>query len=407
MKLKFVPGARFTCRRCTQCCRLFHVPVTEEDLRALQQLAWPQADPLATSAATKHFRGQRYLAQKPCGACIYLDEETRTCKIHVRFGASEKPLACRLFPFSLAATFEGEVSVSRRFDCPSVRKNDGRPCSEQRKDLQSATPLLTLSDTLSDSARAGLERKAVETIVSFIQGSLSRYERDADKASFLLFVSEWLESLTAKFLNTMDLGRILPPLVDRMREQMATIQAPRPGRIERFYFRVLLAFYMRRDEDVLQRRANRFMRALSIAKVVLGRGNLQRLGCSHRSAPLTEVKLFSEGTTRPPDTALQPFWELVRERLLTLQFMGRANLHNTFFFGLRSLALLYPLVLAVAHTSRASRGNGAIDPDDLDYAVAGVAHSFGRYPLLGTTFGRHVQKALGQRATFRRLTLWL
>lgn len=70
--------------------------------------------------------GRTLLNKHTDGACVFLDRETKHCRIHEKHGFDAKPLACRIYPFSLRAVPEG-WSASLRFDCPSVAKNEGEP----------------------------------------------------------------------------------------------------------------------------------------------------------------------------------------------------------------------------------------------------------------------------------------
>jgi hypothetical protein len=94
---------------------------------------------------------------------------------------------------------------------------------------------------------------------------------------------------------------------------------------------------------------------------------------------------------------------MVRNRLESFQFMGSANGGVDFLEGLRSLALLYPLVLAAARYSCVSRGAGELASSDVDYAVTAIEHSFGRQPMLHTRPMRSLQRRLVQPSTFARL----
>jgi|CXWL01.1.fsa_nt_gi lysine-N-methylase len=70
------------------------------------------------------------LNKREGGACVFLDEQNR-CRIHAEFGEAAKPLACRIFPFSVRPTERG-WQASLRFDCPSVTSSKGAPLSSHR-----------------------------------------------------------------------------------------------------------------------------------------------------------------------------------------------------------------------------------------------------------------------------------
>ncbi len=69
------------------------------------------------------FRGERYLRQRPDGACVFLLNDGR-CQVHAEFGFDQKPIACQMFPFMFApAMSAAQLGVS--FACQSVVENKG------------------------------------------------------------------------------------------------------------------------------------------------------------------------------------------------------------------------------------------------------------------------------------------
>ena len=68
------------------------------------------------------------------GACGFLAADG-ACRIHAEHGAARKPIACRLFPFSLRPG-EGAALVTASFSCPTVAANAGAPLTGQIGELQ-------------------------------------------------------------------------------------------------------------------------------------------------------------------------------------------------------------------------------------------------------------------------------
>jgi hypothetical protein len=96
-------------------------------------------------------------------------------------------------------------------------------------------------------------------------------------------------------------------------------------------------------------------------------------------------------------------WRLVRNKLESFAFMGPGNGNRDFLSGLKSLAMLYPLVMAAARQHAASRGSGTVDRADTDYAVAAIEHSFGRAVVLSPLITRPIESLLLERGVFARL----
>ena len=168
-------------------------------------------------------------------------------------------------------------------------------------------------------------------------------------------------------------------------------------------FRTMLGLYMRRDEDVLTGRAGRIGRTIALTKIIFGFGGIQSLGLSHRPGKLRCAKLFHPAIATGDANEFALLWCVIRNRLDSFQFMGQANNRRSFLSGLRSLALLYPLVVAVAKYSAGNRGSASLDADDIDYAVASIEHSFGRLRVLNESMMRSIEKLLLDPKRFSRL----
>lgn len=100
----------------------------------LEQQGW--ADKLGVAPVVRVGRGYA-LNKRPDGACVFLDADNR-CRIHTDLGEEAKPLACRIFPFSVRSTGEG-WQASLRFDCPSVIESKGAPIGQHRSLLRELT----------------------------------------------------------------------------------------------------------------------------------------------------------------------------------------------------------------------------------------------------------------------------
>jgi Fe-S-cluster containining protein len=119
--LKVLPlgEQRYSCHGCGDCCRDFTVQLRERDLARLREQGWERE----LGDVTVEFRGRRYLRQRADGACVFLQPDGR-CRIHAEHGFEAKPVACQLFPFTLAPDARAaRVGVS--FACASVLASKG------------------------------------------------------------------------------------------------------------------------------------------------------------------------------------------------------------------------------------------------------------------------------------------
>ncbi|MCH8966662.1 MAG: YkgJ family cysteine cluster protein, partial [Planctomycetes bacterium] len=103
------------------------VHLAEEDCQRLDQQGW--AEELGLAPYVRLGRGS-VLNQRPDGSCVFLDANNR-CRIHTKYGEDAKPLACRVFPFSLRPVARG-WQASLRFDCPSAALSKGEPLGRHR-----------------------------------------------------------------------------------------------------------------------------------------------------------------------------------------------------------------------------------------------------------------------------------
>jgi len=125
--LPVVEGQRWSCHSCGLCCRTLVGHLTDEERWRLDEQGW--GEELGVAPYVKVGRSWA-LNKQPDGACVFLDGENR-CRIHAKFGETAKPLACRIFPFSVRPV-RGAWQTSLRFDCPSVTASKGEPIDRHR-----------------------------------------------------------------------------------------------------------------------------------------------------------------------------------------------------------------------------------------------------------------------------------
>ena len=129
-----VPNQRWSCHSCGNCCRTLVGHLLEDERARLDEQGW--AAKLGVAAYVRVGRGH-VLNKQPDGACVFLTDENR-CRIHEELGEDAKPLACRIFPFSVRPV-SGAWQASLRFDCPSVIESKGAALGEHRAAIQKLT----------------------------------------------------------------------------------------------------------------------------------------------------------------------------------------------------------------------------------------------------------------------------
>ncbi len=126
--MPMIAGQKWACHSCGDCCRTLVGHITIEERNRIIDQKWEtklDVEPVVRS-------GRSWMLNKRAdGACVFLDAKNR-CRIHAEFGEAAKPLACRIFPFSVRPTGRG-WQTSLRFDCPSVTNSQGGSLSANRE----------------------------------------------------------------------------------------------------------------------------------------------------------------------------------------------------------------------------------------------------------------------------------
>ena len=140
------------CQGCTACCRQYHVSVTAEERARIGAQGWEKLPefrgvPLFVRAGG-WFSASYRLNHRADGACVFLGSDNR-CRIHVEHGAAAKPLACRIYPYSLVPAGD-HWKLGLRFACPSAAANEVRELSEHVAEAREfAAGRRTSVDTIS------------------------------------------------------------------------------------------------------------------------------------------------------------------------------------------------------------------------------------------------------------------
>lgn len=402
MKLSILSHANFTCQCCAKCCRGWHVELLAGESERIAKLQWPTGDALARTPEMFHHAGKTYLPHQADGSCVFLNAASGLCRIHEKFGLEAKPLGCQLYPFRIVPTFNGEASVGLRYDCPTVRKNQGVPIANEAAELKRFADRLVLPESFDVLVTGPYEREQIEAVCEFLSTLMNAFDRNDQRSLFIVSICDWLGEIQPEQLDRMALAGLFVELKKRIVPATAA-PARRVGLLQRVAFRALLGLYLRRDEDILNGQASRFGRLIAMLRVVLGFGDLSGLGISHPEGSLGRARLF-QPTIPPPSVEVSALhWRMIRAKLESFQFMGSANPGHHFLSGLRSLALLFPLVLACAKYRAGNRGSAVVEESDIDFGVAAIEHSYGRGAMLRLPFARSLEKFLLDPAVFGRL----
>ncbi|MFL5341265.1 MAG: hypothetical protein ACJ8F7_14045, partial [Gemmataceae bacterium] len=177
-------------------------------------------------------------------------------------------------------------------------------------------------------------------------------------------------------------------------------ELPPPSWVGRILFRQIVALYARKDRGPERGAASRSRLALFRAALGFARG-------TGRVPPVNAmISGISFEQIEQPAGPLPDDFELTLERYFltkvhSLQFAGPTNFNQTFWNGLESLALSYPIALWLARSfSQMPRA------DALVRGLRTADDSFGLQPLLGSGRQKFGQRILSIRDEIPRLVAW-
>ncbi len=109
---------------CGKCCMELEVPLRDEDVVRIEDLgysAWEFVDYEKMFYREGKFLGYALKKRPYDGACVFLDPETKRCRIY-----SRRPLACRLYPFVFVRRGTVmEVYIREDGLCPGINHPEG------------------------------------------------------------------------------------------------------------------------------------------------------------------------------------------------------------------------------------------------------------------------------------------
>src|SRR3989442_9372312 len=83
------------CHSCSWCCREYIVHVSDEERERIEKQGWDKEPGFEGVPVVVKKKGRWQLNQTAAQACVFL-AENGLCRIHAKFGAAAKPLACRM-----------------------------------------------------------------------------------------------------------------------------------------------------------------------------------------------------------------------------------------------------------------------------------------------------------------------
>lgn len=130
-----IAGQAWSCRSCARCCYDLVGHISGAERERIDRQGWSKRLGVAPYV---RIGSSIVLNKHEDGACVFLDRQTRLCRIHAEFGEADKPVACRIYPFTVRPV-AGGWQASLRFDCPSVAESHGEALFKHRTWLTALT----------------------------------------------------------------------------------------------------------------------------------------------------------------------------------------------------------------------------------------------------------------------------
>jgi len=362
--------------------------LSESERARIDEQGW--AEKLGVAPYVRIGRGWA-LNKHADGTCVFLDDQNH-CRIHSEYGEATKPVACRVFPFSVREVEHG-WQASLRFDCPSVIASDGEPLTHHRSWLADVVRQIPRARTSGSEAQLSAGLPAEPDELDRVVGAFSRLLRprtqnlsrrlvDLARATTMLQEARYEKVRGARF------GELLDVLLAAVGTDAHEPPAPATPR-QRGLLRQLV--FAHAEHLTLQQRRANFLSRLNRRRRQLRDARRFRRG----QGVVPYLPGFSVGPTFDRVEAVGPatqqreaIEELVcrylQTRLAGRSVFGRGYYGWTVFGGLAALWLSMAVVGWLARYAAAADARTALTHEDIAMAMGVVDRAASRVPALGT-----------------------
>ncbi len=405
----------WSCHNCGGCCRQHAIYVTEsEEQRIVGQKwidlpDWPVGQSLFVADGP---RGQKRLAARSDGGCVFLDERG-LCRIHAKFGEPAKPLACQIYPYAFHPAGAG-LTVSLRFSCPSVVKNLGQPVEDQQKHLvqlarqvlpQDYKPLPPPELVRGQSVSWDVFLDCVDALDAMLdmpQTPLVLRLRRVLEWSSLLEQAP-IPHLTGDKLKAM-IELLYAECEHRIADEKATDADSYPTAVGQRLFRLAAGQYARHDtlaaKPTLKMRWGFFWSGILYAR---GKGLTPAPHHKLSAVPFSALDKSYGGLSLEMEQLLTRY---LRVKVQGLHLCGRAAYGESLIDGMRTMTLVVSVMLWISKWVAASQGSKVWTLDDLIEAITIVDHNHAYSPAFGNRSSLSRVRMLQQLGDLSRLLVW-
>ena len=385
-----IPDQRWSCHSCGDCCRVLVGHLFHADKKRLDQQRWDERKGIVPYIRVG---GQYMLNKQADGACVFLDENNR-CRIHNEFGEEAKPLACRIFPFSVRPV-DHAWQASFRFDCPSATGSKGKPLGQYRADLAELLKQLKHPGPGGhEEVRWGRKLVMSPEEVDTLLGHLTRWFRKDNSPLQQRLIGAARLTATLRRINFVGVrgprfGELLDLLFRALPGESQTRPEP-PNARQRGMLRQL-AFVHAEHVSLIELQARigarfrkRWQQLVAARRFRLGCGGVPSLSCIEGTTTFELVEAIEPATKRTTDI------EDLVVRYLTARLTGRSVFGGGYYHwkaidGLAALCLSIAAAGWLARYVAAVRGEKRLSFDAMALALGVVDRAATRLPSLGTT----------------------
>ncbi|MGB0715232.1 MAG: YkgJ family cysteine cluster protein [Phycisphaerae bacterium] len=385
-----VPEQQWSCHSCSYCCREAVVHLTEEDRRRIVQQGWSsRLDVMPMVQAG----GGWVLNKRTDGACVFLDE-ANLCQIHKRFGLEQKPLACRLFPFSVREV-DGAMQATVRFDCPSMARSEGQPLANHASSVSKMSDeVRAVMPAMTGTGDVFLQPGRLASIMELhtINGTLASWmRRDLPLSERVIGMARFATLLGRTRLGDMDetncigLLELLGSDLESESQRGADLPLPKQSSLFR---QVVFAHTEHVGLPDLQahwltRMGKRFGQAGRARRYLKGDGVMPAIPglCG-----TTTFARIAEVTVSSSD---RPFMESLMQRYVLARLTGDSVFGDGYYgwpvaHGLSALCLSVAAIGFLGRAICAAEGRDLVTAEDCVRATGAIDRAASRLPALGT-----------------------
>jgi len=389
-----VANQRFSCASCTRCCRELVVHLFPDDIKKIDRRDWA-----AELGVPPYVRlNKAFVLNKTSdNACVFLASDGR-CRIHAKYGFAEKPLACRLFPWTLRRLPDA-WHAGLRFDCPTVCRSDGDDLDVYQDDLADIanavkSSLSTADDRIDLQSGTAAWQDEVLHLIGAIDRCVATAQTRSASIDQCVRQSAYVTAMLARANLTKVRGERFAELVD-------VLFTAAPGELASRLVKPATT----RQRNLLRQLAYAYTQSATLAQMQANAGRKMR----HIWQQLREARAFRRGRGRVPPgfasedpltfrqvEAVQPvsgddayraadlLARYVRSRLQLGTVSGEGYYSWPLVDGLVALWLGVVVISWHARLAAASAGRARMTFEDVVSATVLVDRTAARVPSLGT-----------------------